>query len=271
MAIRIIVMSITKLSEFIFRFTLSAADLATWIYVALVALFLIFVVGLGWGKLWNRQWSLSRHIGNLILVLVFAITAAFAVFNLRGISRVEGWFEEQKSSLAKTISSSAKFNRDVLKATWQELYANGGQDGLAPPDEAGNELRLNSPEEAHALALSAAEETRSALRLRPPFSLGVSLATQSPSEIATETADAIKYDVSSYPTIVTASNEWTTTAATLQTNHALDAAWNGINGISTRIGDLKSACFWLLIASFVIPLFTIPFAALSDIKINPKG
>ncbi|MDF1826629.1 MAG: hypothetical protein P1U68_18445 [Verrucomicrobiales bacterium] len=264
-------MSVIKLSEFIFRFTLSAADMATWIYVVLVALFLIFAVGLGWGKLWNRQWSLSRHFGNLFLVIVFAITAAFAVLNLRGISRVEGWFDEQKNSLAKTISSSAKFNRDVLKATWQELSASGGQSGLTPPDEAGNELRLNSPEEAHALAINAAEETRSALRLRLPFSLGVSLSTQSPEEIATETADAIKYDVSSYPTIVTASNEWTTTAATLQTNHALDAAWNGINGINARTGDLKTACLWLLLASFAIPLFTIPFAALNDIKINPKG
>lgn len=264
-------MSITKLSEFIFRFTLSAADLATWIYVVLVAILLIFAVGMGWGKMWNRQWSLSKHIGNLLLVILFALTASFSIFNLRGISRIEGWFEEQKGSLAKTISSSAKFNRDVLKATWQELSTNGGQSGLTPPDEAGNELRLNSPEEAYALALNAAEETRTALRLRPPFSLGVSLSTQTPAEIATETSDAIKYDASSYPAIVTASNEWTTTAATLQTYYALDAAWNGISGISARIGDLKKACLCLLIVSFAIPLFTIPFAALGDIKINPKA
>ena len=242
------------------------SDTATWIYVVLV--FIIFLIGVGiiWGRLWNKEWSLGGHPGSLVLILIFGLLAAYAVFNLRTTSQMEGWFKSQRSTLARSIADSGRFNRSVLTATWNQLAPAGGQQELTPPDQAGNELRLNTPEEAFTLSLTAAEETRGALRSKPPFILGIPLATKSPKDIATETVDLISFDASRFPTIVPAANEWTSTAATIQTNHALDTAHATLK---PGLTDLRTACFWLLIASIGIPLITIPIAALNDIKINP--
>ena len=259
-------MSILQLFEFTFKFSLSAPDTATWIYVILILIVFILAIGLGWGKMWNREWSLGGHVGSLILILIFAMLAAYSVFNLRGISRMETWFQQQRTTLAHSIADSAKFNRTVLIAAWDKLNPRGKQEGLTPPAEGGNDIRLATPEDAHALATIAAEETRSALRNKMPFSLGLPIATRNPADIATEAVDAIRFDASRFPTVVAASNEWSSTAATLQANHALDTAYNTL---SPGLLDLKVACLWLLFVSVAIPVIAVPWNALKDIKVNP--
>jgi hypothetical protein len=218
--------------------------------------------------MWNREWSFGGHVGSLILILTFALLAAYSVFNLRGISRMETWFQQQRTTLARSIADSGRFNRSVLIATWDKINPKGGQQGLTPPVEGGDGIRLTTPEDAYALAEIAAEETRSALRNRLPFSLGLPISTRNPTDIATEAVDAVHFDASRFPTVVAASNEWSSTAATLQANHALETAYNML---SPGMQDLKTACLWLLIASLVIPAIVIPMNALADIKINPKA
>lgn len=52
-------MSILELFEFTLKFNLAAPDTATWIYVLLALIFFVFALGWGWGKMWNREWSLG--------------------------------------------------------------------------------------------------------------------------------------------------------------------------------------------------------------------
>lgn len=97
--------------------------------------------------------------------------------------------------------------------------------------------------------------------------MGAILITKSPEEVATDTMDALKIDPSAYPKTVSSQNEWTATAATIQTNYALDAAHNQIR---TKLGDLKSACQWLLGICLLLTLTYTAIRAVEDIKVNPK-
>lgn len=254
--------------EFVFQFNLSVPDRTLWIYVLIALLAVIFGLGVLWGKFWNRAWSLGGHLGCLGIAIFFALLCAYSVFNLRGVSKVESWVKQQRTTLARSIAESGHFNRSTLKSAWTELSPSGGQAGLTPPDEAGNEIRLNNPEEAFKLAANAAEETRSLLRSRMPFVIGVPLATKSRSEIATETVDSIQFDASRFPIIVGASNEWNKTAATLQANYALDTSYSQLK---PSLEDLKTASLWLLLLSLILPAVLIPMGAIKDIEVDPKG
>lgn len=256
------------LFDFIFRFNVAISDTATWIYVLITLLGVIIGLGLLWGKMWNHEWRFGGHPGSLLIVGSFALLSAYSVFNLRGVSRVESWMKEQRSTLARSIAGSGHFNRSVLRSTWTQLSTSGGQQGLTPPDQAGNEIRLNNPEEAFALAANAADETRSALRTKMPFVIGAPLSTKSANEIATEAIDAVQFDANRYPTVVPADNEWSKTAATLQANHALDTAYDQLR---PRLDDLKTASTWLLAISLFLPALLIPMSAIKDIKVDPKG
>jgi hypothetical protein len=261
-------MSFLKLYDFIFRFNTAASDTATWIYVLVALMGVTVVIGFLWGKMWNREWSLVGNMSYLLMVVFFAVLCANSAFNLRGASRVESWMNEERTTLARSIAGSGSFNRTVLRSTWTQLSKSSGQEGLTPPDQSGNEIRLNNPEEAFALAATAAEETRSALRTKMPFVIGAPLSTKSANEIATEAVDSIQFNASRFPTVVPADNEWSKTAATLQANHALDTAYDQLK---PGLGDLKTASTWLLAISLLLPAILIPMGAVKDIKVDPKG
>lgn len=259
-------MSLLELFEYTFKFNLASPATTTWIYMLLIAVLVVPGIGLFWGKMWNKEWTLGGHVGSLIIVLLSALGAAYGVFNLQGASRMENWFQQQRLTLARSIADSSRFNRSVLLSTWDQIVAKGGQEGVPPPIEGGNEIRLGSPEDAYTLASTAAEETRAALRNKLPFSLGVPIPTRNPTDIATETVDTVRFDASRYPTIVASTNEWSSTAATLQANHALDTAYASLK---PGTQSLKSASLILLLSSLLIPALAIPMRALADIKINP--
>lgn len=259
-------MSLLELFEYTLKFNLAAPATTTWIYMLLIAVLVVLGIGLVWGKMWNREWTLGGHVGSLIIVLLCALGAAYGVFNLQGASRMENWFQQQRLTLARSIADSSRFNRSVLLSTWDQIVSKGGQEGISPPIEGGNEIRLGSPEDAFALAATAAEETRATLRNKLPFSLGVPISTRNPTDIATETIDTVHFDASRYPTIVASTNEWSSTAATLQANHALDTAYATLK---PGTQSLKTASLILLISSLLIPALAIPMSALADIKINP--
>jgi hypothetical protein len=259
-------MSLLELFEYTLKFNLAVPATATWIYMLLIAILVIPGFGLVWGKMWNREWTLGGHVGSLITVLLCALGAAYGVLNLQGTSRMESWFQQQRPTLARSIAESGRFNRSVLLSTWDQIVSKGGQEGLPPPIEGGNEIRLGSPDDAYTLASTAAEETRATLRNKLPFNLGIPISTRNPTDIAAETVDTVRFDASSYPTIVAFPNEWSSTAATLQANHALDTAYASLKAGSQ---SHKTASLILLISSLLIPILAIPMRALADIKINP--
>lgn len=260
-------MTLFDIFEFVFRFALGGSSAATWIWVVITFVVFIFVIGSLWGRAWNKGWSLTGHSGYLATVLLFAILAAYAVFNLRTISGMEAWFKQQRVSLPKAVVESGRLKRSVIVETWSRLEPKQGQQGLASPDQSGDLVRLNTPEDAVVLASVAAEEARSSLRIKPPFVFGAPLDTKNPNDIATETIDALKLDASSYPRTVSSENEWTATAATIQVNHALDTAQSLLK---PRLADLKTACLWLLGLSIIIPFVFGAIRAIEDIKVNPK-
>jgi hypothetical protein len=260
-------MTLFDLFEFVFRFVLGSSSVATWIWVAITFIVFIFLIGSLWGRAWNKEWSLSRHGGFFATVLLFAALAAFAVFNLRTIAGMEEWFKQQRVSLANSVADSSRLKRSVIVETWARLEPNQGQQDLTPPDQSGDQVRLNTPEDAVVLASVAGEEARSSLVTKPPFIFGVPLDTKSPDEIASETVDAFKIAPTSFPRTVSSENEWTATAATLQVNHALDTA---SAMLMPKLGELKTACLWLLGLSVLIPFIFGAIRAIDDIKVNPK-
>lgn len=262
-------MSLLELFEYNLKFNLAAPATATWIYMLLIAVLVVFGFGLVWGKMWNREWTLGGHVGSLMIVLLCSLGAAYGVFNLQGVSRMDDWFQEQRLTLARSIADSSRFSRSVLLTTWDILISRNpdSQEGLTPPIEGGNEIRLGSPEDAFTLASTAAEETRATLRNKPPFSLGVPISIRNPTDIATETVETVRFDVNRYPTIIASTNEWSSTAATLQVNHALVTAYATLKPGTQR---LKTASLILLLSSLLIPALAIPMSALADIKVNPK-
>lgn len=261
-------MTLFDLFEFVFRFALGASSAATWIWVAITLIVFIFLIGSLWGRAWNKEWSLSRHGGFFATVLLFAVLSAYAVFNLRTIAGMDEWFKQQRTTLGNLVSDSSRLKRSVIVETWSRLESKGGQQDLTPPDQSGDQVRLNSPEDAVLLATVAAEEARSSLTTKPPFVFGIPLDTKSPDEVATETVDALKLDPTSFPRTVSSDNEWTATAATLQVNHALDTAHALL---TPKLSELRTACLWLLGLSVLIPFIFGAIRAIEDIKVNPKA
>jgi hypothetical protein len=254
--------------EFIFQFALGASSVASWIWAIVTFLGILFVVGSLWGRAWNREWRLTSHGGLFTAVLIMALLSSFAVLNLRTVIRMETWFQEQRADLAKSVADSSRLKRTVLVETWTRLNATQAQTDLVPPDQSGDQVRLNTPEDAALLASVAAEEARAALRLKPPFLFGAPLETKSPTDIAAETADIVKITATGFPRTVSSENEWTTTAATLQVNYALDTTQSLLN---PRLGDLKTASIWLIIITLLLLIGLISQRSLSDIQINPKA
>ncbi|RYD22430.1 MAG: hypothetical protein EOP88_08110 [Verrucomicrobiaceae bacterium] len=252
--------------EFVMRFALGLPTVAAWLWAIATGLAIFFLLGLFGGRIWNNSWHLSFGLG--ALVLFFAVLGAFCVFNLRTITSTEIWLKEQRTIVAQSIAKANRFQRSVMIDTWVKLEPAGAQTGLATPDQSGDQVRLTSPEDALVLSTIAAEQARSALRLKPPFLFGAALETRSAADIGVETVDAVKIGAGGFPRTVGSDNEWTVTAATIQTNHAFDAC---TSRLFPRLNDLRSACNVLLAMSILFPLVICSVKALDDIKVNPKA
>ncbi|MDC0271465.1 hypothetical protein OAK70_04620 [Akkermansiaceae bacterium] len=260
-------MNLTDTLKFLFDFTISNSDSITWIYSGIFFVAALVLLGVVWGKAWNKSWSLFGSMGIAIFVFVLCLIGTYGIFNLRAASRVDQWLTNQRSFLAKTIPDSGRYNRSVLESAWVKLAAIGGQQGLNPPDQGGNEIRLNNANEALTLAEAASEEVSSILRTKPPFIYGAPLILQDDENASAEAVELIGFSKLNYPVIITAANEWSSTVATLQANHAIDAAQTELN---ESIDQAKRVSNIQWIASILIMVIIIPAAALNDIKINPK-
>ena len=251
--------------DFLTNFTFTWSDQSAWIWALVTALIVFFGLGFFWGRGWNHSWNFPGHIGSAVLSLVFALLAAYGVLNWHAANQVEGWLEVQREMLIRSIGETGTYNRSVLKSAWDKLQPLGGQNNLASPKEGGNELRLNSIEEAILLTETAADEVKATLRSKAPFSWSLGLAWKDPSTIAKETAAALSN--AKFPQVVTPSNDWTKSAAAAQTSHTLETLQRQIK---QPMIDLKTAAFWLIVVAVVIEGALIANAALNAIKPNPK-
>jgi hypothetical protein len=168
--------------------------------------------------------------------------------------------------MSGSVSISGRFFRLVLRKAWNELVRkDSNQQDMIPPGQGGNEIRLNTAEEAMILAEISAQEARLRLQKKMPFSLGVPVASDNIGQIVGKVVDSIKFD--HFPTVQSANNEWVATAATMQINHSFDTA---TKSIKPGLESLRTASIMLLIVSILIPLCLVPVMALNDIKVNPR-
>ena len=251
--------------EFTLRLTFYSADSSIWIWVIVSFLLVFVVLGYLWGRAWNQRWAYSNHIGQSVLSLVLALLTAYAVMNWRASQQVERWLGNQWDPIIRSIADAGTFNRNVLRKTWEKLQPLGGQQDLTPPVEGGNELRLNSPEEALVLATTAAAETKDPLRSKVPFVWGCVLTLKDPSLIAAEVAEVVP--APTYPVVVSPANVWTKSAAAIQAGYALDVCRKSIHA---PMVFLRTAAGWLFAILLVLQFLLISIAALNDIKTHPK-
>jgi hypothetical protein len=134
--------------EFIFRRALVAEAVATWIWMTVCMLIMVFGLGLVWGKMWNREWGLFNHIGQAFLTVLLALLVGYGVLNWRLASKTEEWIQRNRESTIQSITNSSSFNRQVLSEAWKQLQPMGGQQDLLPPPEGGDEIRINAAPDA---------------------------------------------------------------------------------------------------------------------------
>lgn len=257
-------MSFLEILEFVFRLFIYKVDAAAVVWAAVAFLLSLFIVGLGWGKLWNRDWGLFSHAGNLILSFFCALLLAATVIGFLSADRALERIEGIRDVVTRELVGSGSSNREVLRSAWDKLQPLGGQGDLVPPAEGGNELRLNSQEEALILAEVAADAAQKQLRLKPPFNMGVPLITRPAEELASAVTDGLSSPV--YPVTVGPDNEWAKSSATLQASNAMDQAMATIKLPAQR---LKNSLLWFGITLLSVQILLIVILALADIKANP--
>jgi hypothetical protein len=258
-------MSFIDAVEFSYRLTFSHFDLAAWVWAIFFFLFSFFVLGLFWGMMWNRKWGFFGHSPSAVLSLIFALALGGVALGWFGAHRSSAWIEEQRAILSTQLAGSGKINREALKDAWAKLEPFGGQKDIVPPDEGGNELRLNSEQDAKVLAHCAAAAIKMPLLRAGPFALGAPCYVRDPAAVAEDVVAAVTPPA--YPVIVSPANEWSKAAITSQVSTAIESA---NRSLSTPIHSLKTALLWLGFLLVFIQVVFVPISALNDIKEDPK-
>ena len=258
-------MNLIDAVEFAYRLTLSHFDLAAWVWVAFVFLFSFFVLGLFWGMMWNRKWGFFGHSPSAVLNFVFELGIGTVTLGWFGAHRASAWIQEQRGILSSQLAKSGTINREALKDAWVKLQPSGGQKDILPPDEGGNELRLNSEQDARVLADCAAASIKTPLLSSGPFAFGAPCYVRDPSAVADDVVAAVTPPA--YPVIVSPANEWSKAAITSQVSTAIESA---NRSLSTPLLSLKTALQWIGGLLLLIQVIFIPICALNDIRENPK-
>lgn len=258
-------MNIIDAAEFSYRLTFSRFDLAAWVWATFIFVFSFFILGLFWGMMWNRKWGFFGHFPSAVISFVFALMLGGVALGWFGAHRASAWIEEQHAILASQLAGSGKINQDALKEAWGKLQPLGGQKDIVPPDEGGNELRLNGELDAKVLAHCAAAAIKTPLLRAGPFAFGAPCYVRDPAAVAEDVVAAVTPPA--YPVIVSPANEWSKAAITSQVSTALESA---NRSLSTPLQSLKTALLWLGILLLFIQVIFIPISALNDIKENPK-
>lgn len=250
--------------EFSYRLSFSHFDLAAWAWATSCFLFSFVVLGLFWGMMWNRKWGFFGHAPSAVISFSIALMLTAVALGWFGAHRASDWVEEQRAILASQLANTGTINHEALKDAWAKLQPLGGQKDLVPPDEGGNELRLNSEQEAKVLAHCAASSIKGPLLRAGPFAFGAPCYVRDPASVAEDVVAAVTSPA--YPVIVSPANEWTKAAITSQVTTAIESA---NRSLSTPLQSLKTALLWLGLLLFFIQVIFVPICALYDIKETP--
>ena len=251
--------------EFVFRLFIYKIDAAAIVWGASALIISLFFVGLFWGKLWNKSWSLFGHLGNFFLSLICSLLLALTVIGYYQAHRALETLEGLRYNLSRELVDLGSSNRNILEDAWNKLAPLGGQGSLLPVPEGGEELRLNSRDDALILAETASDDVLRQLRTKPPFVLGLPLIARQGQDVAASTVDAVSPPV--YPVTVGADNEWTSAAKSMQVSHAIDQA---MNTIKRPAESLKTALMWFGSILLVLQILLTTLISFSDIKANPS-
>jgi hypothetical protein len=258
-------MSFSQSLEFSYALTGRYIDAASVIWALVAFLVCFFVIGLFWGMVWNRSWGLFNHLPSAAVNLLFALAIAAAVIGWRGAHRAPALMDSERDTIGREIAGSGTLNRAALRDAWDNLFPLGGQRDLTAPGDGGNELRLNSRSDAHALAEAAAAAVKQPLLHSGPFMLGAPVHVRDSQLVAQDVLSAV--NAPSYPVIVAPDNAWTRAAVVDQVNTAFEFA---AENLRKPMSDLKFALTVFIFVLVGLQLVLTPVSAINDIKASPN-
>ena len=247
---------------FAYRAEFGSLALTPFIYGGLALVLSFFLLGLLWGKAWNRRWHLGPW--SIVLNVFAALLLAAAAFGLTSAAGMAAWIEGLHANLGAQMSNSGTLNREILRDAWKALQPLGGQNELTSPEEGGNELRLNNADEAQILAKTAAGDVKRHLLSEGPFALGVPVYLRDPAAVAEEVKNGVPAPV--YPVMVGPANAWSKAAVESQVNTALDSANKTLNA---PLDDLRTALLWAIVILAALQFLLTAVAACADIQAQP--
>jgi micrococcal nuclease len=256
-------MDLAKTFEFIWKLSFGRFDLIGWLLATLLFAVSMAVIGYLWGLLWNRKWSIGKHTLAAIGSLVIAIAVSLLALQWRTINEALAWIAEQRAGISQQLANAGSENRQILRKAWDKLQPFGGQEGLTPLADGGNELRLNNESEARILMMTAADSAASQLRNSAAFRYGLPVETKDPTAIATEVALA----EAQFPVIVNPSNSWTRDGLVAQAYYAFDSA---TRKLTDPLQELKTYIGGGIVVLLLIQAGIVAAIAFNDIKANPK-
>jgi len=256
-------MSFSESLEFITKLSFGNADPLSCGLAVVAFCFCLFVLSSLWGVFWNRKWTLGKHLPTAIVSVLFALLVALLVLQWRATNGALAWLGTQRSAVAQQIVGSGADNRQILRKAWDKLQPLGGQEGLTPPAEGGNELRINNGAEAKILVMTAAESAPSQLRIKEPFRYGLPLAVRDSSTIASELSDTSAVQ---FPVTVNPANDWVRSGLAAQAAFAFD---NATRHLSDPIKSLETQILAVIGALIAFQMVIVALSAFRDIKENP--
>ncbi|MDB6076546.1 MAG: hypothetical protein JWO82_293 [Akkermansiaceae bacterium] len=252
---------------FVTKFTLGHFDLVA-ILIAVAGFLVSFLlIGRYWGSAWNRRWGFSGSGAQPVINLVVALVIALLLLQWKATSLSVIWLGQQRELIKQQITASGENNRQMFRKAWDKLQPLGGQEGLTPPAEGGNELRLNNDTEARMLAMAAAEAASPQLQTKDPFRYGAPLSIRDPASVAAETTSSGESSGAAYPMIVNPSNNWVRNALSAQASYAVDHA---IAELKSPLASLENTLISVVVVLLLAQAILVAVRALADIKENPK-
>jgi hypothetical protein len=256
-------MSFSESFEFITKLSFGNADPISYGLSLVAFCFCLFVLASLWGTLWNRKWSLGKHLPTTIACALFALLVALLVLQWRATDSALAWLSAQRNAAVQQNGGSGADNRLIFRKAWDKLQPLGGQDGLTPPADGGNELRINNETEARILVMSAAESAPSQLRIREPFRYGLPLSVRDSSTIASEFNGISAVD---FPVTVNPANDWVRSGLAAQTIFAFD---NAARRLSDPLKSLQTSILAVIVSLIVFQIVIVATSAFRDIRENP--
>ncbi|WP_295441776.1 hypothetical protein [uncultured Thiodictyon sp.] len=243
--------------DFVYQLVLSRFDLTVWIWAIIAFCASLFALNLGWGLLWNSQWTLFKHPGTVIATLIIALFVFASTLSWLGADRSARWLDDQRAELTSQFTRDGARNLRILRAARDRI---GSQEGTA-----NNTLTLRSERDAMALASVAAADVRRPLTPSGPLGPGAPFQVRDPAEVAAEVIHSLP--AVSYPITVKPQNEWTETALAAQVQAAVSYV---TKQLVPGIDELKYALAWAIGLLALSQLVIVRFAAISDIRIQPS-